>query len=66
MPKVIKTVRYSSRAISFRGRVEFQSMGKYVTDFLGRFKGPGWTIADGDDEEEEQIERPSEDTHTKG
>jgi hypothetical protein len=51
MARVIKTVTYNTRAITFRGRVVFASMGKYVTDFLAPFRQHGWAIENGDEEE---------------
>lgn len=52
MSRVIKRIEYSSRAITFTGTAVFASMGKYVTDFLTRFKGPGWVITS----KEEHVE----------
>ena len=44
MSRVIRQIEYSTRSVSMRGVVVFSSMGKYVTDFLRQFKGPGWTV----------------------
>jgi hypothetical protein len=47
--RIIKEIAYNTRAITFRGTVTFAAMGKYVTDFLRQFKGPGWTVTDGEE-----------------